>query len=479
MARVVMFVLNDCRTDARVLREAETLGAAGHEVTIIARTTDPYSDAPETEELARFRIIRVPVARGALRLLLLGRRPRQLATALAASARRAVGAGPGGWVRLLLAAGLTAVLALPALLLAVPVGLVVLALTRVRALRPAWLSLEWRLQWAFGVEPWTQAATAAAPSADIFHAHDLRALPAAIGARDRSGGRLVYDSHEIFVEAGANAVRPRRAREALRRREQALAREADALVTVNDELAAVLGPALGLTDRTVVVRNCPPRWTPSAEPSPLRAAAGVADGVPLVLCHGAFVRHRGFEQVAAALERPELDGVHGVFLGRGSFRERLDELAASPRLGGRLRVLDAVHPDVLVDWIAGADVDVVAIQPTTLNHRLSTPNKLFESLAAGVPVVASDFPAMRGIVIDDADGPLGAVCDPSDPAALAAAVRSVLKQTPGEMADLRLRCLDAAHKRWNWEIEGSRLLALYAALAAGAPAPGPAPARAA
>ena len=472
MARVVMFVLNDCRTDARVLREAGTLGAAGHEVTILARTTDPYAAESETERREGFRIIRVPVAEGPLRLLLLGRTPRRLAVTLAASARRAARAGPAGLARLLLAIVLAALLVVPALLLAVPVALAALALTRIRVLRPVWLSLEWRLQWAFGVVPWSHAAIAAAPPADIFHAHDLRALPPAIGARDRSGGRLVYDSHEIFVEAGANAVRPRRAREALRRREQALARRADALVTVNDELAAVLGPALGLADRTVVVRNCPPRWTPPAMPGPLRAAAGVADGTPLLLCHGAFVPHRGFEQVAAAMERPELAGVHGVFLGRGPLRARLDELASNPALHGRLLVLDAVHPDVLVDWIAGADVDVVAIQPTTLNHRLSTPNKLFESLAAGVPVVASDFPAMRGIVAGDPDGPLGALCDPSDPAALATAIRSVLDRSPEEAADLRRRCLEAAHRRWNWEIEGARLLALYETLADPAPAPG-------
>jgi glycosyltransferase involved in cell wall biosynthesis len=120
-----------------------------------------------------------------------------------------------------------------------------------------------------------------------------------------------------------------------------------------------------------------------------------------------------------------------------------------------------------VPWVAGADVDVMAIQPSTLNYRLSTPNKLFECLGAGVPVVTSDFAAMRGIVMGDPDGPLGAVCDPGDPASIAAAIRWVLDQPPMERLALRARCLRAAHERWNWETESARLVALYAELSAG------------
>lgn len=471
MARVVMFVLNDCRTDARVLREAATLGAAGHSVTIIARTTDQYAAAAEVEERPEFAILRVPVASGVLRLALLARRPRQFVAAVAGEAGRAASAGAAGMARILGAVLLAVALAVPAALLGAVAAALLLAVTRIRRLRPVWLAIEWQLQWRFGVMAWTHAAVAAAPPADIVHAHDLRALPPAVAVRDRDGARLVYDSHEIFVEAGGNAVRPRWVRRALRRRERALARQADALVTVNDELAAVLAPALGLTGRTVVVHNCPPRWTPGAAPSPLRAAAGVPDGAPLILCHGAFVAQRGFEQVAAALARPELAGVHAVFLGRGPLRGKFDAMARREELGGRLHVLGAVPPEVLVEWIAGADLDVVAIQPSTLNHRLSTPNKLFESLAAGVPVVASDFPAMHAIVLDDPAGPLGAVCDASDPGVVAGAVRAVLALTPAEAADLRRRCLVAAHERWNWEAEGGRLVALYQALAAGLPVP--------
>ncbi len=145
----------------------------------------------------------------------------------------------------------------------------------------------------------------------------------------------------------------------------------------------------------------------------------------------------------------------------------LEALAADPASGGRVHVLEAVPPDELLPWVASADVAVMAIQPSTLNHRLSTPNKLFEAIAAGVPVVASDFPEMRSIVLDDRAGPLGAVCRPDSVESVAAAIRAIVDLDPAEHDAMRGRIRVAARERWNWETEVARLVGLYADLAAG------------
>jgi len=159
--------------------------------------------------------------------------------------------------------------------------------------------------------------------------------------------------------------------------------------------------------------------------------------------------------------RPGLESAHLALLGFGGIRAELADLVAEPRFGGRLHLLDAVSPGDLLDWVAGADVDVIPLQHSTLNHWLCTPNKLWESLAAGVPVVVSDFPAMRPIVLDDPSGALGAVCDPADPASIAEAVRTIVERPPEARAELRRRCLEAAHERWNWEHESATLVELY------------------
>jgi glycosyltransferase involved in cell wall biosynthesis len=216
----------------------------------------------------------------------------------------------------------------------------------------------------------------------------------------------------------------------------------------------------------VVVHNTPARWTvPAVRPDLLRQAAGLPPRTPIALYHGAFSPHRGLEELADALLVPGLEAVHAVYLGYGRLEGALRQRATEPRYGGRLHVLDAVPPDVLPEWVASADVGVMPIQASTLNHRLSSPNKLFESIATGLPVVVSDFEEMRRIVLDDPAGPLGAVCDPVDPVSIAGAIRSILDLDPQARESLRARCLRAAHERWNWETESARLVGLYDSLA--------------
>jgi glycosyltransferase involved in cell wall biosynthesis len=78
--------------------------------------------------------------------------------------------------------------------------------------------------------------------------------------------------------------------------------------------------------------------------------------------------------------------------------------------------------------------------------------------------VASDFPAMRRIVMGDPLGPLGAVCEPSAVGDVARALSQILDMDAGEREDLRRRCATAARERWNWEAEAETLLVAYAGL---------------
>ena len=79
-------------------------------------------------------------------------------------------------------------------------------------------------------------------------------------------------------------------------------------------------------------------------------------------------------------------------------------------------------------------------------------------------MVASDFPAIRAILVDDPDGPLGTVCDPADVAALAGAIKATLALDDPARTELRTRCLRAAHARYAWETQLSVLLGVYGRL---------------
>lgn len=329
--------------------------------------------------------------------------------------------------------------------------------SRIRRLLDSW---RWLYGYVRNLHAWGDWAMASAGVPDVWHVHDLTGLMA-VGRRVRAPSRLVYDSHEIFLETGSGARLPRPARRGLTRYEGRLTRRADALITVNDGLAAHL-TAEHRPRRSLVVRNCSPRWQPTdSDHRRLRTSLKIPDGSPIALYHGVLSRNRGIEQLLEAILEPGLTSMHVVLLGYGEFRDELQRLAAHERFADRVHMLDAVPPTELLGWVAGADVGIVAVQESSLNHLLSTPNKLWECLAAGVPVVVSDFQVMREIVLGDPTGPLGAVCDPAQPASIAAAIRDIIDPSDDDLSTMRRRCLQSAHDRWNWETESVKLLALY------------------
>ncbi len=455
MSRVVMFVMNDVTRDSRVLREAGTLTATGHQVTIMG-ILPGRGDVPATQVRDGFEIVRV-AAPSTWRLGWAWiHYPWRLRGRAVGALKRAFGQGPSGWVRGVLIVAVTIV--------SVPWAVVRFALHVVGVRPPAKGNVEWWLSWQFTRLGWGRAAGRAAPVADVYHGHDMTGLAGAVAAADRHGGLVIYDSHELFLESGTYAERPQWIRLLIGRQERRLAARAEAIVTVNPAIGAEIKRRMPVR-RLVIVHNCPPRWTPPPVPRDLlRAAASIPPGVPLLLYHGVFANHRGLEQLALASLEPGLERAHVVYLGYGAARPVLDALIADPRFGGRLHVVDAVDPSVLLEWVSGADVDVIPGQPSTLNHLLSSPNKLFESIAAGVPVAIMDFPYVHELVLDNPDGPLGTVCDPADPRSIALAVRAIIERPTDEREALRARCLRAAHERWNWETESARLVALYAQL---------------
>ena len=413
-----MFVRNDVTVDARVLKEAATLRDAGHSLTIVGTARSDGPGHVEREECDGLTIVRVPQPnwRSWWRWL---RAPSRLWSMLR---RRSIHARPGERMD----------------------------------------GLDWVAMWRFGTLGWARAAAREAGPADAFHGHDLNGLPAAVYARRVHGGRLVYDSHELYIESASTAGRPRWAVDWLARRELAWSADADAVVTVNDALAEDLGRRLR-PKRVVVVHNCPPR---PAEPllvpdDRIRAAASIPRAAPIVIYTGGLRPGRGLEQLADAMLEPGLEGAHLAYLGFGPLREDIVRLAAEPRFGGRLHVLDAVGPLEVVPWVASADVDVIPIQRHNRSYELSTPNKLFEAMAAGVPVVASDFPGMRAIVGGIGEGPLGELCDPADPASIGTAIRRLLELPADERRAIGARGRRAAVERWNWETESVRLVELY------------------
>lgn len=310
----------------------------------------------------------------------------------------------------------------------------------------------------FPIRPlgWARALDAVAEPADVWHGMWAGSLPAVLRQRRRLGGRAIYDSRDVYLRSRDWARLEWPLRPLVAALERHWARQVDRVVTVNEPYAELLARQLRVP-RPIVVLNCPESWSPPASPPDhLRRVTGIASGVPIALYAGQLISDRGIEQAMDAIllaRRAVL-----VLMGFGPWQARLTALAASSPYLGLVHVVPAVAPSELVEWTASADVSVMAIQPTSDNHRYTTPQKLFESLAAGVPVVASDLPGMRAIVAGTAAGVL---CDPTSPASIAAAIEELVSGSPEERADRRRRILDLAHERYSWQAQGRILFGLY------------------
>lgn len=331
------------------------------------------------------------------------------------------------------------------------------------------------LLWPLGPRGWWATLRRDLPDADLYHAFGILAIPVALdlaaAARGR-GGRpvVVYDVIDAILDSNNYHGVPAPVMAWYRWREARWVRRSDAVLAVNDALADHAGRIWPFRARPTVLLNCQPRRDsppdPSDRPDHIRRAAGLPPERRVVLFLGRLGRDRGLESAAEAVRR--LDDAALVMLGfplHASWAADLEARSRDPRFAGRHAVLPPVHPDDVPDWAASADVSIIAVAASSLNQRLSTPNKFWESLAAGTPVVIGrDLEVMRAIVEADR---LGAVADPADPDDLARALREVLDQPPEALAAMRERCLRVCLERYNWETAVGPYLVLVAALGAG------------
>ena len=299
-----------------------------------------------------------------------------------------------------------------------------------------------------------RAAVATRP--DVVHAHDAAMLMPGIAAARMTGARAVYDSHELatsvpyrertwawFVSAVERMVVPR----------------CDAVITVSEGIARALQQRYQLPVTPTVVRNVTALGRNGA--GGLRARIGLPADAPLVLYQGAPAPDRGCESLVAAVARTP--GVSLVFLGdpESGYGRKLALLIYASGAADRVWMLPSVPLEDLLSHTAEADIGVTLLQDTCENHRLALPNKLFEYVAAGLPVIASRLPETERLV--QAYG-IGWCVAPGDVAALADAITAALAARND--AGLRDR-LQRAARELSWDRERARLTALYDSLSAG------------
>ena len=289
--------------------------------------------------------------------------------------------------------------------------------------------------------------------ADIYHACELTALPACYIVAHLLRKPLIFEIYDLQFPIPTTGV-------AFWRRVGAhlydflLPHCAAVIVTSPLHAREICNryriPALAL------VRNIP-KYREVQKTDRLRQYLGLSPNTRIALYQGYIHSDRGLEVLVHVVPLLEKDNVI-VIKGKGSDRARLEALIVAKGVADRIKVIPFVPYDEMLDWVASADIGLIVHPPDfSLNVQTLLPNKLFEYLIAGLPVLTSDI----GAVVDIVQGyDVGQVVASVEPGAIGAAINAMLADDTA-LHRMSQNALVAARNEFNWEKESLQLIRLY------------------
>ncbi|MBT6580475.1 MAG: glycosyltransferase, partial [Bacteroidetes Order II. Incertae sedis bacterium] len=167
---------------------------------------------------------------------------------------------------------------------------------------------------------------------------------------------------------------------------------------------------------------------------------------------GQMKKDRGCEQLVLSMK--QVPDAHLVFLGYGPIQPELERLTAEHSLSERIHFLPPVPPRAIQNALVGVSIGITMLLDTCLNHRYALPNKLFDYIRAGVPVLGADLVEMRR-VIKRYD--IGQTADSNDPNQISKALKSMLNSE--DLSKWSANALTAT-ETFTWSNASQRFLGL-------------------
>lgn len=317
------------------------------------------------------------------------------------------------------------------------------------------------------VGAWRMLLEALKHDADIYHIHDPELIPVALILRIR-GKQAIYDIHEDLPRTiRYKHYLPRWSRRPLmwltEKLENAASHYFSALITATSGLAKRFREK---NLRIIVVHNFP-----VLDPGPQEPPSAWGKRELAVVYIGSITRSRGILELVEGMSLLSSDTPLRMKLaGTFSPAELQDDMHTLPGWE-RVDYLGFLRRDQVTDLLGRVRAGLLVLHPEE-NYLWSMPIKLFEYMAAEIPVIASDFPLWRQII---EEARCGLLVDPLNPAAIAAAIERLYNH-PAEAEQMGKRGRAAVESRYTWAGEEQRLKELYESLIGHTAAADPAPA---
>lgn len=283
----------------------------------------------------------------------------------------------------------------------------------------------------------------------IIHCHDLLPLAIAVHLKLLTGAKLIYDAHELETEMSSLTG----LRKVLSKPyEYFLIRFVDQMITVSP---SILGWYKKRFQRMPIqlVRNIPIRALSSSRDFVnLRELYGLEKDDLLFIYLGGISKGRGVRTILNAFADPMIKH-HVLFMGTGPM---LEEVIEASKLNSRIHYRSPVPPGEVTSYVNSADIGLCLYEDTCLNHRYCLPNKLFESMISGLPVLASNLPD-QALLVNKYKA--GWIVNPHNDS-----VHEFLDQiTRAKAVDIRAGLLDRTFDL-SWENEQLILIDVYKSL---------------
>lgn len=293
--------------------------------------------------------------------------------------------------------------------------------------------------------------------ADLYIAHYLAALPAAVKAAQIHGGIAGFDAEDFHSgeRAGVSMTAGDRAEVRLAEyTEQKYLPKCRYMTTTSEPIAEAYAKKYGIRKPQVVLNTFPL----SMRGSPPRPAPGKKGELSLYWFSQTVGPGRGIEDALQAMKglskniRLYLQGAV-----RKEYKKRLCELASGLGLHeDQIRFMDCAYSEDLVKIASAFDAGLTLEQPATVNRDLALTNKLFVYVLAGLSVIATETKGQAPIIRDLGRG--GWLYKPGDIRSLAGRLEQLATDRP-ELDASKQASYRRATERYNWESEREKLLA--------------------
>lgn len=291
---------------------------------------------------------------------------------------------------------------------------------------------------------------------DVIHAHDYPSLPVGVALGAYLKRPVIYDAHELYsYQPGIPKILAKK----ILKEEGELVKQCVNIVVVNKDQAAIMQKDFNFNYFTTVTNATeePAGFDINKKYDLIREKTGIPQSHKILLFQGGINRLRKIDLLLEGVAQVP-DNVHMAFLTYGMEIPEFKELARKLGIRHRTHFLEPVPSGEIVYWAASADVGIMPYQPLDQNTTLSLPNKMYEFIAAGVPMIASiGLVNVRKIIEGEGFGVLRDLRVAED---YAAAIREMFDETLGGCTRFRNSLLKR-REAYMWKNEEKALLDLY------------------